>query len=351
MADNSIFKRLSRDNNMPVIRYILSICILTDHVALLANVDLPITLYVGGFFTISGFLIFTAFQKDPVVKSYAEKRVRRLFPPYCNIVLMCALLMVFISSLNWWQYYSDLGFWEYLGSNLIFLNFLHPTLPGVFEGSQYVSPAVNGALWTMKGEIVCYIIVPILYIFMSKSRKRALSITSVIIVVCYALSLLLHHLHQATGREIWTIIERQFSTIVIYFFLGALINLLFDKFMKYKWPVLIITLLVIIFNEYYSEAYHLILRPIAISVLVIWFSMVGKWGAFMRNHEDLSYDIYLFHWPMIQLAVYLGLPQMMNKWLLLLVILTATAGLAFLSWNLVGKRFSYNKKKISIVKN
>lgn len=342
MNCDRVFNEISHDNNMAFVRYVLSFCVLISHTATLSSVDLPLKSYsfvaVGGFFALSGFLLFGSFQRRPSIKHYFNKRARRILPPYYLVVIVCALVLVTVSSLSFKDYYSSTGFWEYLGANLSFLNFLQPSLPGVFEGSEFYEPAVNGSLWTMKGEWVCYISVPVIYYFISKNR-RPKTIISTIILICLVLRLAFMLVGDFTGRHVFYIIEKQFSTIFVFFFAGAFINLVYDKFLKYKWYVLLVDIVIIVFSGYYEELYYLFFRPLVIASLVIWFSQVGKWGYFMRNHEDLSYDIYLFHYPVIQLAVLWGLPERMSPYLLLLIIASVTALLAYISWNLVGRRF------------
>lgn len=79
------------------------------------------------------------------------------------IVVACAAGLVFASDLTPAQYFTDSGLIKYLAANLSFLNFLHPTLPGVFQGQEFVNPAVNGSLWTMKIEWALYLSVPLIY--------------------------------------------------------------------------------------------------------------------------------------------------------------------------------------------
>ncbi len=332
---------------MAFVRYILSFCVLIAHTAALASVDLPLKSYsfvaVGGFFALSGFLLFGSFQRHPSIKYYFSKRARRILPPYFLVVIICALFLVTVSSMSFKDYYSNIGFWEYLGANLSFLNFLHPSLPGVFEGSEFYEPAVNGSLWTMKGEWVCYISVPVLY-FLIKKKNSPKFIISTIIIICLILKLIFIYIGDFTGKQIFYTIEKQFSSLFIFFFTGALINLLYDKFLKFRWYIFFVDILIIVFSGYYESLYYLFLRPFVIASLVIWFSQVGKWGYFMRNHEDLSYDIYLFHYPVIQLAVLWGLPERLSPFILLLLIASITTVLSYISWNLVGKRFMFNSK-------
>ena len=49
---------------------------------------------------------------------------------------------------------------RYLGWNLAFLNFMEPALPGVFEANRFTE--INGALWTLKIEVMFYLVLPLL---------------------------------------------------------------------------------------------------------------------------------------------------------------------------------------------
>ena len=60
---------------------------------------------------------------------------------------------------------------EYVGWNLVFLNFKAPGLPGVFATNRFHE--VNGALWTMKLEVMFYILLPALtWLVRASGRMR-----------------------------------------------------------------------------------------------------------------------------------------------------------------------------------
>lgn len=343
MMDRELFNEINHDNNMAVVRYVLSFLVLISHTAALAQISLPISNYsfiaVGGFFTLSGFLLFASFQKKPSLKYYLSRRAKRILPPYFLVVIVCAITFVTISSLSWKDYYTDKGFWEYLIANLSFLNFIHPSLPGVFEGNQYTDSAVNGSLWTMKGEWICYFSVPCIYWILSKKKNLNVCLFMILIILCILISYVLYYTGEETKNDIYFTFSKQFSTIFVFFYTGCLINILYKYFLKYKWYILVIDLSIICLSGYYEIIYYTIIRPLAISVLVIWFSQVGKWGYFLRNHDDLSYDIYLFHYPIIQLCVYWSLPNKINPLLILLIVSLGSFICSLISWNLIGKRF------------
>ena len=60
---------------------------------------------------------------------------------------------------------------------------------------------------------------------------------------------------------------------------------------------------------------------------------------------DLSYGVYLFHWP-IQQSVVHAFPSIDSWWLMLLISLPLTAVCAWLSWNLIEKPILLRKKPI-----
>ena len=102
---------------------------------------------VKAFFVVSGFLIFMSFERSSSFASYARKRIRRIYPAYFTVVMLCAIFLVAVSSKNIEHYFSFVWV-KYVLANLAFLNFLQPTLPGVFDSNKIA--VVNGALWTLK---------------------------------------------------------------------------------------------------------------------------------------------------------------------------------------------------------
>lgn len=327
---------------MNVVRYALSLWVLFGHACELAQLNIPISFHldlpVGGFFTLSGFLMFPTHQKRESWRYYIKRRALRILPPYLLIVFMCFSLLWTVSDLSFTGYFSSAESYRYLGANLIFLNFLHPDLPGVFQGTEFVTDAVNGSLWTMKGEWACYLSVPLVYMVLRKYRtKTVLTLLSIIIIatICFEIFL---SAGQSSGNRLYMLIAKQFGTLVVYFYIGALINYLLPLFYKYKWYIFAIDILLIICGPS-LPGYYLLLQPWMVGTLVIWFSMIGRWGAKLAKGDNISYDIYLFHFPIIQVLVYLGLNTSVPAWIFIGTAILTTYLLAFASWRLIGRRF------------
>jgi peptidoglycan/LPS O-acetylase OafA/YrhL len=100
---------------------------------------------------------FMSFERSSSVSSYAIKRVRRIYPAYFTVVMLCAIGLICVSSRNPGGYFS-LTWIKYVLANLSFLNFLQLTLPGVFDNNKLA--VVNGALWTLKIEVMFYLAFP-----------------------------------------------------------------------------------------------------------------------------------------------------------------------------------------------
>lgn len=332
---------------MGIVRYVLSICVIILHTSVLTGVDLPLNSYgsaaVGGFFALSGFLLFSSFQKKPTWRHYIERRARRILPPYFFIVIVCALSLSSISTLSITEYFSDKGFWSYLAANLSFLNFLHPELPGVFQGPDFYNSAVNGSLWTMKGEWICYLSIPFIFIMIGGKKRYAITILFSLVVACLAMRFWLLHIYESSGNRLCLIFGNQFASIFTFFFCGALVNVCYDKFLKYNRVIMILSLAIVLTADF-NPLYYSIFRPFGLTGLVLWFSQVGKWGTFLKNHDDLSYDMYLFHYPLIQLSIYLGLPEKVSPPILLGIVMITTFILSVFSWNLIGKPILKRKR-------
>ncbi|MEF8716475.1 MAG: acyltransferase family protein [Candidatus Accumulibacter necessarius] len=84
---------------------------------------------VKGFFVLSGFLIFMSFERSTSLSSYAMKRIRRIYPAYFTVVMLCAFGMVAVSSHSVTEYFS--GTWvRYVIANLTFEPLAKLTLQG-----------------------------------------------------------------------------------------------------------------------------------------------------------------------------------------------------------------------------
>lgn len=334
---------------MNAVRYYLAICILTSHFSYLAQSDifaLPrIFGGAGSFFALSGFLMFPSFEKRPDIKRFYKRRAQRIFPPYFLVVLVAAIGCGLISSMPLYEYFTNAGFWKYLVANLGFMNFLCPDLPGVFEEGTNFAPFVNGALWTMKGEILCYLSVPFVYRWITRSKYSCTRILTFIVIGCGLLYFGCNELSGIIGRNLY-VIQKQFCVFML-FYMGALINRKLPVFLKYKWYFLVVDG-VLLMADYFSLLdftstsgwfYEFAISPFVTGTMVIVCCLTGTWGRALANHDALSYDIYLFHWPVIQVLVYFGLVGRIGAYPTLLLTICVVVALAYLSWRYIGKRF------------
>lgn len=350
MANELTAYKLQRiHNNMDAVRYFLSMSVIVAHFNFLCGISVPWPVsHIGvpGFFTLSGFLIFRSYEKAGSFKTFVKKRARRILPPYMVCVLLCAFFLSFASSLSFGQYFSSPQFYKYLFSNLTFMNFLEPGLPGVFEGDPFRSSAVDGALWTMKIEWCFYLTVPIIYWAINKVRHKLRYVNLILITIIF-LSILYRigtdMMYRSTGNYLYIIIGRQFVGQLSFFYLGSLVYFNLDKFLKYKYYVLGVLILGAIF-VYFNSNSKVVLDPLMKGGFVLWFSMVGEWGHYLSRHDNVSYDMYLYHFPLIQIGVLLGLPQL-GTWPCFLIGVAVIIGFAFLTRNIIGRIFFPIKRK------
>lgn len=199
---------------MNLVRYLLSLAVIIAHINELigSNLPFPISSYeaVGGFFALSRFLMYPNYLRHNNFKSYTLQRARRILPPYIFIVVLAAFSLSLISNLPFRKYFLSSDFYAYLAANLSFLNWLHPTLPGVFDGMPFKIPAVNASLWTMKVEWCLYFSVPIFIYILSHVKwigRQSLAIAVILLSISYCM--IFNCLYETSGKEIFNILSRQ----------------------------------------------------------------------------------------------------------------------------------------------
>lgn len=150
--------------NVSLLRYLLALSIVAHHVNALTGRSWPMLfnarMVVSLFLLLSGYYAFQSWQRRPCARHYVLHRLRRLLPAYWVVVSVGAVALCAVSALGPADYFTSAQWWRYLACNLCLLNFLQPDLPGVFSSLPFT--AVNGALWYVKIEVLLTFLVPLL---------------------------------------------------------------------------------------------------------------------------------------------------------------------------------------------
>jgi peptidoglycan/LPS O-acetylase OafA/YrhL len=288
---------------------------------------------VRGFFVISGLLIYRSYTRSSSVASYFEKRVRRIYPAYFTVVTLAGLALCSLSTLPLSQYFG-IGFGKYLAANLVFLNFVAPTLPGVF--ATHANSAVNGALWTLKIEVAFYLFVPVIHYLCRRFGTKRIMVA----IFCFSCIwkygfALLDSLHNSSGsRSIYAELDVQFPAQLAYFSAGILLLLYFDKLKSHFKSISCITAILFLTDHFFTGE---ILDLFWITGFVILFGFWRYFGNFSK-YGDFSYGVYIVHWPILQTLLALGASRL-NPFIFLPLSLSLIGLAAFLMWHLVESKF------------
>lgn len=327
---------MKSDNNFDLLRLIFAFVVFLVHAQTLSqNTELATVtkwlsseMAIRGFFVISGYLIYMSNQNSPSLAHYVQKRVRRIYPAYSTVILLCAMFGTVLTSLNLRDYLSiDLA--KYLVANLLFLNFLEPDLPGVFE-RNYLQ-AVNGALWTLKIEVLFYMAVPL--IAWLARRYGHLLVLSLLYIASVSYTLVLEQLYAASGQNLHKVLSHQLPGQLTYFIVGIGFYHWRDKFPKLRiW--FLPALLVLCFVR--EPVMLVILGPMTLGAVVIAIAVVFRPLGHFGKHGDLSYGAYIVHFPILQALIQLGLfPS--NGWQGPAIAIGLIIPVAYLCWHLVEK--------------
>ncbi len=324
-------------NNFDLLRLLFAGTVFLVHVYVLSGYQqlsllaavFSASVAVKGFFVVSGFLIFMSFERSPSLFSYTGKRFKRIYPAYFAVVVLCAISLTGVTTKSPADYFSS-AWIKYIFANLSFLNFLHPTLPGVFENNRI--DAVNGALWTLKIEVMFYLSVPLFVYLFRRFGKLPVIIIVYIISVSYAM--ILSWSATKTGSDFYLRLGRQLPGQLSYFIAGSFFYYYLPFFQRYVRFFLFSAIFVLTANKYLPLA---VLEPLALATVVIFFGLFLYLGNFGK-YGDFSYGIYILHFPIIQYFLWLGWPAN-QPWLFLFATATTTLMAAIAMWHLIEKRF------------
>ncbi len=323
-----------RDNNFNLIRAVAATAVLVSHaypLALGGGTLEPLsaltgyslgTLSVYVFFAISGFLIAASFARRPSPLAFLAARGLRLFPGLLVSLLLVALVMgPLVSDLRLGDYLTDRRLWYFVPRNLTLISPAYG-LPGVFDGNPY--PAVEGPIWTLFYEVVCYagvLLAGVLGAFGQRWRMGLFVLVYFAAWIGYSV----------TGADLDYKITK-LHELSLPFVLGAVFYVLQDRLPLSLWGVVGLGALAIGLRAS-AVAYPAMI--LALSYGVLWLAYGPRLGWLLAYNRlgDYSYGIYIYAFPLQGLVVWLWGPMSPLENIALALPLTLVC--AVLSWHLV----------------
>lgn len=290
---------------------------------------------VAVFFVISGFLVTPGLVRSRNVIDFAVRRIVRIYPALIVLVLGITFIVgPVLTQLPLSTYFEEPGTLRY-AKNIIPLT--EDFLPGVFMPNG--QPAiVDGSLWTLFYEVICYI---------------ALGAASVIGLLKYRwtfAALFAASFALSAGVAMGVVPEiilpnlfLTFNGLFLYFAAGVTL-FLFANQIPWGWPWAIAALIAIIAPMPFGLAP--LIAPAAIAYLVIYLGLTALPLSGRLENHDLSYGLYLVH-ATVLITLQILLPQLQIWWVVALLTLPISLGIAFLSWTFIEHPVLKRKSRIA----
>ncbi len=276
------------------------------------------------FFFLSGVLVAQSLAQSQSVRDYAISRAFRIFPALVVCVLVTVLAIgPWLTTLDAKSYLNSSAVAAYV-LKTVSLSTGSATLPGLFEATP-VPNVVNSSLWTLKYEVLCYMILAGIGFVAIQSKRPAL-------VAGTALAgwflLMLYYRPQLTPTA-------PFAQVLLYFTLffgsGVAAYALRDS-IKISGHLAALFVLVAVWAN--KTNFHEIALTLALGYGALWLATLRFGGLRdFTNQSDYSYGVYIYGVPVTQAL--LTLMPSINLVSLVGFTLAITTVAAFLSWELV----------------
>jgi peptidoglycan/LPS O-acetylase OafA/YrhL len=287
-----------------------------------------------GFFVISGYLITISWRQSNGVGDFFRKRVLRIYPGFIVATLLCAVLFSPLGADNPGTYFHALLNPAQVGrtvKSILLLKVLD--LPASF--THLIFPEVDGSIWTIQYEFICYAVVAALGLAGLLARKPIqLLLFGAVLVFTWADTL--HPfpwLHNFVFPHLILEPPKDMPPLLTFFLAGMACALYRDRL---TFPSAAVIGCAALFAAACFVPHGLLFAlPFVFPYLVLAFAFsnsipLSRWGKF----GDLSYGLYLYAWPVQQLLIH-GARFVWNPNVLSLVALCICCCIAKISWELV----------------
>jgi peptidoglycan/LPS O-acetylase OafA/YrhL len=296
-------------NNFNTLRLCFALMVVAYHMAVLpgipawkpaeAALSLGAEVGVQGFFVLSGYLVFGSLLRSSSIAVYAEKRVRRLYPAYAAVIVACIIAAL---AFNPETRADPGGVLHYFVANISFLNFLQPNLPGVFETNRFTE--VNGALWTLKIEVMFYILLPAIAWLLLRAGRYRWYVVGAIYLAAEIWRIGFEQAGRADPASPFLELSRQLPGQMSFFITGIALALA-NPSRRYLHRIGLAGAVLLALSFFVSLAEPV--RAFGLGAVSVWAAMAAPRLPDAARFGDLSYGLYILHFPIIQTIVALGL--------------------------------------------
>jgi len=326
-----------RANNFDAVRLVAALSVVFSHSFLIAEgseASEPFVWITGNqcilglvgvfvFFIISGYLVTESYCRHPAPGRFAARRMLRIYPGLVVNVLVCALLIgPLVSALPVSGYFAGPELREFLGKTLT-LNPGPLHLPSVLFEDNSVGLLINGSLWTLRYEVMMYVMILLLGMARLLHLRTAIILTAIGIAAVYF----------ETGLKPFGDLG-EMAWFLGFFGSGMVLSFLRDR-LVFDWRYALVAVAALV--VFVGLGRFIMLFPLAGAYLVIWFARrYDRWLDYAKYCGDLSYGLYIYGWPSEQLVMWLsgGTAQW---WQVFLGSLAIALPAAWLSWHGIEK--------------
>jgi peptidoglycan/LPS O-acetylase OafA/YrhL len=288
------------------------------------------------FFFVSGFLISKSFENASSYKQYANNRLLRIYPALVVCTLL-SLLSVYLT-----------GYYKNTNTNILHLV---AWVAGQISVVQFYNPefmrgfgtgVLNGSLWTITVELQFYILVPILYWALgedknNKYRQNIILITAIVLfMTCNIMhTILLPKYNNYLFYKLWSV------SFTPWFYM-FLVGVYFQKHFEHMYCLLhgrfVFIILAYITACFFTVKFlkmglgntiHPLLYIILVSVIFSFAYSFSTLSDYLLKKNDISYGVYIYHVPVINIFMYYGY---VSRALFVFLVLVLSFVAASISW-------------------
>lgn len=326
-----------RNNNLDFIRFIAACMVIFSHafplslgkeisdpLGFLTNEQINFgSAAVGIFFLYGGFLICKSIHRTKSAKEYFKARIIRIFPPLIFVTVMLSIAVgPFLTTLTISEYFSNAETYKYFLNAILILQH---NLPGVFTNNIY-GQAVNGPLWTLPVEFLCYIMCFLAYKCKLLNKKNIIFAIIIFVSGCIVVKII-------SGSI--PILEAMIQPMGL-FFVGMIYYIYRDKIIMNIWLCLVSLMGI-------SISLILGIFPITIYMFYPYFLIYMGFGSKIKFSEfakkgEISYGMYLCAWPIQQILVqWIGKGNTMNPWINFILAAVIAIILGYIVYRIIEK--------------